>query len=297
MKIICIAAIAVLCFSCNRKAALSTNSHPVLNYTDSRGNQQLLGTHKLSDLQQAPYAEWFDKNYDSYKTDSVTAEKLKPLVKNKRFEIYMGTWCGDSKREVPRMYKILAYAGVSPSQIQLVMLDNRDSVYKQSPQHEEKNKNIHRVPDLLVYENHQELNRIIEYPVTSIEKDLLAILQQQNYQPNYKGAAFLQQLTARGVPPLSDTTELANKIKTLVQNAAELNSLGYVWMAAKETDKSLLAFHLNACLYPTVANVYDSLGEIYLKLHKKEVAILYYRKVIDIDPKNANALKMLQQLQ
>ncbi len=296
MKNICIAAIAIICFGCNRKSSVQTNSSNSF-YTDTRGNQQLLGTQDLAALKKAPYAEWYDKNYASYVIDSATASLLKPLVKDKHFEIYMGTWCGDSKREVPRMYKILAYAGVKLNQIKLITLDSRDSVYKQSPWHEEKNKNIHRVPDLLVYSGKQELNRIVESPVVSLEKDLLAILQTQNYQPNYKGASFLQQATINGTFSLNDTITLTNKLKPLVQSAAELNTLGYVWLAAKETDKALLAFHLNACLYPNLANVYDSLGEIYEKLHNKTLSLAYYRKVLAIDPNNANAIKMLRQLE
>ena len=50
----------------------------------------------------------------------------------------MGTWCGDSKREVPRFYKILDEMGVKEQDIQLYNLDNRGDAYKQSPGGEEK---------------------------------------------------------------------------------------------------------------------------------------------------------------
>ena len=297
MKLICLAATALLCYSCQRKTVASVPLN-LQTHTDTQGNQMLLGLHKKEDLQQSPYKEWFDRNYSDYKIDSSSVSLLMPLIKNKQFEIFMGTWCGDSRREVPRMYKILEYAGVKPAQIKLVMVDDHNSTYKQSPGHEEKAKLIHRVPDLIVYEHKKEMNRIVEYPVVSLEKDLLVIMKEGSYQPNYKAAAYLLQLSkeksAAGMT--GDTVQLTEKLKHLVQNSAELNSLGYVWMAANENDKALFVLQLNAALYPNDANVYDSLAEINMKLNKKEDAGKYYRKVLELQPANENAAKMLEKL-
>jgi len=49
------------------------------------------------------------------------------------------------------------------------------------------------VPTIIVYEKGKETGRIIETPVISLEKDLLAITSQQSYTPNYKGIAYWQQ--------------------------------------------------------------------------------------------------------
>src|ERR1700712_4100944 len=172
MKCIRIAIMALALYSCHSTKVVHTSVINQQNYTDANGNLVLLGTHTKQDLQQTPYNVWFDKNYDDYKIDSATADQLKSFVKNKQFEIFMGTWCGDSKREVPRMFKLLEYAGVAPNQIKLVMVDNRTNTYKQSPAHEEKGKAILRVPDLIIYDNAKEINRIVESPVVSLEKDL-----------------------------------------------------------------------------------------------------------------------------
>ncbi len=298
MKLICIAAMALLFHSCTRKITATSATSLATSYTDEKGNKVLLGIHPQQSLEQPPFAAWFNKNYTDYTIDSATAGQLQPLVKNKTFEIFLGTWCGDSKREVPRMLKILSYAGVPPSRIQLVMVDNRDSVYKQSPGHEEKGKSIHRVPTLLVHENGKEINRIVEYPVMSLEKDLLSMLATAAYQPNYKAAAYLIQLsTATNIVALQkDSTQIAERLKGLVRNSAELNSLGYVWMAAGDMEKALLAFQLNAQLFPNLVNVYDSLGEISMKMNNKAAARKYYTQVIPLQPGNVNAAKMLAQI-
>jgi hypothetical protein len=153
--------------------------------SDRNGNPTLLGQATREGLQQEPFASWFNKNYQDYTIDSATAAQLKSLVKGKQFDIFMGTWCGDSRREVPRMFKILDYIGVEAAQIRLIQVSNRDSVYKQSPGHGERGLDILRVPTLLVYENNKETGRIVEYPVVSLEKDLLTLFTRQPYTPNY----------------------------------------------------------------------------------------------------------------
>jgi thiol-disulfide isomerase/thioredoxin len=104
---------------------------------------------------------------------------------NKTITLFMGTWCGDSKREVPRILKMLDCCGYPSEKITLIMVSNAPDAYKQSPQHEETGKNIIRVPTILIHENGKEVGRIVETPIASLEKDMLAILQQKGYVPNY----------------------------------------------------------------------------------------------------------------
>jgi len=299
MKFICIAAMALLFCACHSKiTAHSARYNEAPAFTDKSGMPMLLGIHTKEDLQQPPYQEWFNKNYSDYTVDAAAAGQLKSLLENKHFEIFMGTWCGDSKREVPRMLKLLEYAGVKSSQIKMIMVDNHDSSYKQSPAHEEKNKNIHRVPDLLVYDGENEINRIIESPVVSLEKDLLSIAGKNDYRPHYGGAFYLAGLTMRtSVAEITkDSAAITGKLKTMIANSNELNSLGHVWLIAGERDKALLAFQLNAALFPGDANVYNSLGDIYMKTGRKEHAKKYYQHVLTLQPSNENAAKMLAQL-
>ena len=299
MKFICIAAMALLFCACHSKiTAHSARSNAAPAFTDKSGMPMLLGIHTKEDLQQPPFQEWFNKNYSDYTVDAVAAGQLKSLLKNKHFEIFMGTWCGDSKREVPRMLKLLEYAGVKSSQIKMIMVDNHDSSYKQSPTHEEKNKNIHRVPDLLVYEGEKELSRIIESPVVSLERDLVSIAGKSDYQPHYAGAFYLAGLATATNPAAvtKDSIAVTAKLKTMITNSHELNSLGYVWMVAGESGKALLAFQLNAALFPADANVYNSLGDIYMKAGRKELAKKYYQQVLAMQPANENAVKKLSQL-
>ena len=182
MKTLNIISISIILFivNCTPKMAMNYEAK------DHNGNIILLGKSTRERLSRPPFDAWFTKNYNAYVVDSNSADQLKPLLKNKRFLIFMGTWCGDSRREVPRMYKILDYCGVKEWQIQLVNVSNSDTAYKQSPGHEERGMDIRRVPDLLVFNNNHEQGRIVESPVVSLEKDLLSIVSGGPYEPRYK---------------------------------------------------------------------------------------------------------------
>jgi len=145
----------------------------------------LLGKCTRTALLKSPFVDWFKPNYDSYAVDSFTCNFIRPLLAGKSITIFMGTWCGDSRREVPRVLKMLDCCGFPMNDLSLVMVGNSDSLYKKSPQHEETGKNIVRVPTIIVEQKNTEIGRIIESPVTSLEKDLLTILRKEKYQPNY----------------------------------------------------------------------------------------------------------------
>ena len=97
----------------------------------------------------------------------------------------MGTWCGDSRREVPRVLKMLDCCGFDMRNLTLVMVGNGDTLYKKSPQHEEAGRNIARVPTIIAEQKGAEIGRIIEFPISSLEKDMLSILKKEKYIPNH----------------------------------------------------------------------------------------------------------------
>ncbi|MEO8209219.1 MAG: tetratricopeptide repeat protein [bacterium] len=54
---------------------------------------------------------------------------------------------------------------------------------------------------------------------------------------------------------------------------------------------------LNAESYPNSANVYDSMGEAYMLVGNNELAIENYKKSLELDPSNNNAIERLEKLQ
>jgi tetratricopeptide (TPR) repeat protein len=76
----------------------------------------------------------------------------------------------------------------------------------------------------------------------------------------------------------------------------QLNSLGYQLLRANRFKEAVRIFQLNVEAYPQSGNTYDSLGEAYMDDGNKSQAIANYQKSLQLNPKNANAVKMLQKL-
>jgi tetratricopeptide (TPR) repeat protein len=76
----------------------------------------------------------------------------------------------------------------------------------------------------------------------------------------------------------------------------ELNSLGYRFLNAKKFNAAIRILQLNVEAYPQSSNVYDSLGEAYMDDGNKPLAIANYQKSLLLNPKNRNAVLMLQKL-
>lgn len=152
---------------------------------DAKGRKMLLGKGIRQALLNEPYSSWFSTEYQTYRPDSGSCTLISPLLSKITFEVFLGTWCGDSKREVPHFLKIADQLGISAAKIQLIFVSNDAAQYRKSPQHEEEGKNIVRVPTFILYKEGIELGRIIEYPINTLEKDVLTILSGKNYTPNY----------------------------------------------------------------------------------------------------------------
>lgn len=141
----------------------------------------LLGIKQRSDLEAAPYNTWFATNYEAYEVDQDIVKQLKPLLNNISIKVFMGTWCGDSKEQTPPFYKILEAAGYHEKDLTLITVSRA----KTTPEKYEEGLDIIKVPTFIFYKGGKELNRIVEYPLESLEKDMLAILSGKAYKHAY----------------------------------------------------------------------------------------------------------------
>jgi cyclophilin family peptidyl-prolyl cis-trans isomerase len=110
-----------------------------------------------------------------YRPDITVIEMMKSYVRaGDHLEVYMGTWCHDSEREVPRLIRIVDdlqdQYGVSLP-VRYFALDRS----KQKPEALINGKKIGSVATFIYYRGERELGRIVERPVALFEDDLLAI--------------------------------------------------------------------------------------------------------------------------
>jgi len=75
-----------------------------------------------------------------------------------------------------------------------------------------------------------------------------------------------------------------------------LNGLGYTLLFSGQTQDAIAVFQRNVHEYPKSANVYDSLGEAYMKAGQKDLAIQNYEMALHLDPKNENAIGRIKKL-
>jgi CubicO group peptidase (beta-lactamase class C family) len=76
-----------------------------------------------------------------------------------------------------------------------------------------------------------------------------------------------------------------------------LNEIGYFFLGKNQAADAITVFEYNTKLFPTLGNVYDSLGEAYLKQGDKKNALLNYKKSVQYDPENQSAKNIIAGLE
>ena len=133
----------------------------------------LLGYFNPAQLTHEPYSVWYTKGFDDYQVRTDAMNKLFDIKKDSlSIKVVMGTWCPDSRREVPRFMKVLEIWQFPASKVTFIGVDDA----KTSPVGEYVSLKIERVPTFILYRNNIEAGRIIENPVTSLEQDMVNIL-------------------------------------------------------------------------------------------------------------------------
>ena len=132
----------------------------------------LVGPITRDQLLAEPYGNWFGPGYEQFDVDSALVSRLRDGIKDIDILIFLGTWCGDSKREVPKLHRIFDALHVPEERINLVGMDRN----KESPDGLESGLDIRRVPTIIFYADGVELGRIIERPVSTLMEDMQAIL-------------------------------------------------------------------------------------------------------------------------
>jgi thiol-disulfide isomerase/thioredoxin len=143
----------------------------VVNYSDQ--TTWVLGYFNIDRLTNEPHSAWYIKGKDDYMPNTESINKLLDLSKEGlTIKIVLGTWCPDSRREVPRFMRVIDMWQFPYSKITFIGVDNA----KLSPVGEYDKLDIQRVPTFIFYKNNIEAGRIIETPKTSLEQDIVNIL-------------------------------------------------------------------------------------------------------------------------
>ena len=147
---------------------------------DNTGN--LIGIVTKTDLLKEPFSNWFTPHYNNYNISKKDLKSLKKLLKKVDIKVFFGTWCGDSQKQVPIFFKILDAVHFNNQNITLIGVDRN----RKTPDNLQEGLDIQRVPTFIFYKNGTEIGRIVEYPIKSIETDMIRILSGKPYKHAYQ---------------------------------------------------------------------------------------------------------------
>jgi CubicO group peptidase (beta-lactamase class C family) len=98
-----------------------------------------------------------------------------------------------------------------------------------------------------------------------------------------------------GIKQYRDLKASANKDYDFDED--ELNTAGYQLLRGSKTKEAIEVFKLNVEMFPQSSNPYDSLGEAYAVAGDKELAIKNYKRSVELNPKNQNAIDAIKRLE
>ena len=93
----------------------------------------------------------------------------------------MGTWCSDSRMHSSAFFKLTDYLKIKDKNMNLIAM----TLDKTTPDSLEKNQDIINIPTIIFKKNGKEINRIVEFPIETIEKDIYNILSGKDYKNAY----------------------------------------------------------------------------------------------------------------
>src|ERR1044072_7005675 len=134
-----------------------------------------------------------------------------------------------------------------------------------------------------------------------LSESIAKILYNQPYEhPKMSIVALLAKTIAEkgieaGVAQYRDLK--ANQSATYDFAEPELNQLGYQLLRSGKRREAIEIFKLNVEAYPKAANTYDSLAEAYVAVNERDLAKQNYKKSLELNPTNANAVAVLKTLE
>lgn len=133
----------------------------------------LLGNFTREEL----YREYpvFEENAALYRPGPEAVDRIKQIDGGVAVLMFLGTWCGDSVRESPKLLKMLDSAKNADISLSLhgvdSSMDDREGTAK--------GYGIERVPTIILLRGEKELGRIVEPPDGTMERDFLKILESE----------------------------------------------------------------------------------------------------------------------
>ncbi|GHE81621.1 hypothetical protein GCM10011501_07360 [Thalassotalea profundi] len=113
----------------------------------------------------------FNEEYEMFTLSNKDADLVKSWPKNMRVEVFFGTWCHDSEREVPRLLKAMN----DDVAIKLIALDYE----KTEPLGRAVEAEIQFTPTFLIFLDNKLIGKIVERPSVSLVEDINILIKKE----------------------------------------------------------------------------------------------------------------------
>jgi thiol-disulfide isomerase/thioredoxin len=114
----------------------------------------------------------------AYQPDSSAIAILAAVARPVQIKVIFGTWCSDSRREVPRLWKILDRAHNPNLQLEMIAVGRKDDAAAEQklaelglPKDLRAQYDLTAVPTFIFSQDGTELGRVIESPAGTLEGD------------------------------------------------------------------------------------------------------------------------------
>ncbi len=158
------------------------NLYTIAQEKNTPADKNYTGLITQEDFRTGYTADWFIKGYESYKPKKKVLKKIKKPIKKYRIKVFMGTWCPDSRRETPKLLKLLDEVNFKEKNLEIYAMNHS----KSTENNYEEGLDIHHVPTIIFLDKKgNEVNRFVEFPQKTLEKDILKIVTKQPYKNVY----------------------------------------------------------------------------------------------------------------
>lgn len=143
-----------------------------LSFLQRPGLAEEIPLGRVRETRMRTMSETWRAGQDAYSPDSADLRAIAALPRPAVLEVYFGSWCSDSRREIPRLLAILEAAGPLPLKVRFYGIDRT----KQEPARMVARIGLERVPTFVLRVEGEEIGRIVELPQTTLEHDLALIV-------------------------------------------------------------------------------------------------------------------------
>lgn len=168
------AGLAKYCTKYDPYAALDRNPHPdYVHKMEITLADDLNADDSATAATARQFLDEFEIEFRAYQPDKKIIAKLSRYKNDLMIKVIGGNWCSDTRREIPRLCKVLYYTGLPVESYEYYRV-SRDK--KPLGDDFSATRKVGLVPEIVVYYKEKDLGSIREVPRKSLEADILDMI-------------------------------------------------------------------------------------------------------------------------